>query len=107
MLRKGKVKCRIQKNLKKGKREFRETMKEAADQKTDCEAGGSLCMRVSRIWRSRGGFVCGGKAVCDRCFRENDAGDISVESPTIRTLVSPSDGADADMTAAGTNGAGD
>ena len=25
-------------------------------------------MRVSRIWRSRGGFVCGGKAVCGSVF---------------------------------------
>lgn len=96
---------------KKEKREFmRETIGEAAaDQKTDCEAGGSLCMRVSRI-ESRGGFVCGGKAVCGSVFSGKGCRRHPQSSfpKTIRTLFLPSDGADADMTAQPEqNGAGD
>ena len=59
-------------------------------------------MRVSRIWRSRGGFVCGDKAVCGSVFSGKwDAGDIlsRVFPRTIRTLFRRRDGADADMTA--------
>lgn len=58
-------------------------------------------MRVSRIWRSRGGFVCGGKAVCGSVFSGKwDAETSSVEfSKDDPDSVSPSDGADADMTA--------
>ena len=55
---------------KKEKREFmRETIvKPPLTRKTDCEAGGSLCMRVSPYLEESRRFRLRGKAVCGSVF---------------------------------------